>query len=294
MQNAALAELGLADEWSYEAIEVAPEDFADLVRSLGNEGFAGVNVTVPHKLAALALADRASTAASAIGAANTLTFTDAGIEAENTDAGGLIAALPEPPGGRRALVLGAGGSARAAVWALGNAGASVSVWNRTAARAEALAAEFGVAHERGGVGGRAAAARRLRPAGQLHHGRPGGGGRRDRGVRRPEAASPACRLVAGDTGRGGPGVRVVGDAADRGCRAVAGRGSSRASRSSSTREPPRCGSGPAWTRRWRRCGGRHAEVEQQMAPDKHPPVGRPAPSPLSRESRPSSSTARCT
>ena len=113
-----------------------------------SEGFAGVNVTVPHKLAALALADRASTAASEIGAANTLTFTDAGIEAENTDAGGLIAALPEPPGGRRALVLGAGGSARAAVWALGNAGASVSIWNRTAARAEALAAEFGVAHER--------------------------------------------------------------------------------------------------------------------------------------------------
>ena len=153
MQNAALAELGLADEWSYEAIEVAPEEFADLVRSLGKEGFAGVNVTVPHKHAALALSDHASTAASAIGAANTLTFTDAGIEAENTDAGGLIAALPEPPGGRRALVLGAGGSARAAVWALGNAGASVSVWNRTAARAEALAAEFGVAHERGGAAG---------------------------------------------------------------------------------------------------------------------------------------------
>ena len=153
MQNAALAELGLADQWSYEAIEVAPEDFPDRVRSLGDEGFAGVNVTVPHKLAALAVADRASTAASAIGAANTLTFTDAGIEAENTDAGGLIAALPEPPGGRRALVLGAGGSARAAAWALGNAGASVSIWNRTAARAEALAAELGVAHERGGAGG---------------------------------------------------------------------------------------------------------------------------------------------
>jgi shikimate dehydrogenase len=153
MQNAALAELGLAGEWSYEAIEVVPEEFADLVRSLADDGFAGVNITVPHKLAALALADRASTAAREIGAANTLTFTDAGIDAENTDAGGLIAALPEPPGGRRALVLGAGGSARAAVWALGNAGASVSVWNRTTARAEVLAAEFGVVHERGGASG---------------------------------------------------------------------------------------------------------------------------------------------
>ena len=146
MQNAALAELGLADQWSYEAIEVAPEDFPDRVRSLGGEGFAGVNVTVPHKLAALAVADRVSTAASAIGAANTLTFTDAGIEAENTDAGGLIAALPDPPGGRRALVLGAGGSVRGS--SMRNA-----TENRTAARAEALAAELGVAHERGGVGG---------------------------------------------------------------------------------------------------------------------------------------------
>jgi shikimate dehydrogenase len=143
IQNAALAELGLADEWSYEAIEVAPEGFGELVRSLPGDGFAGVNVTVPHKLAALAVADRASGAAREIGAANTLSFTDAGIEAENTDAAGLIAALPESPAGRRALVIGAGGSARACVWALVRAGAEVSIWNRTEARAEALVDELG-------------------------------------------------------------------------------------------------------------------------------------------------------
>ena len=147
MHNAALAELGLAPEWSYEAIEVAPADFAALVRELPGRGFAGVNVTVPHKLAALALADSASAAARQIGAANTLSFgDDGGVAAENTDAHGIVASLPSPPAGTRALVLGAGGSARAAVWALREAGADVSVWNRTAERGAELAAEFGVAH----------------------------------------------------------------------------------------------------------------------------------------------------
>lgn len=144
MQTAALAELGLAREWSYEAIEVAPDAFEARVRAMAGEGFAGANVTVPHKLAALALADRASEAARAIGAANTLSFEDGAIAAENTDAEGILAALPSSPEGMRALVLGAGGSGRAAVWALRSAGAEVSVWNRTRSRAEALAGELGV------------------------------------------------------------------------------------------------------------------------------------------------------
>jgi len=144
MQTAALVELGLAGEWSYEAIEVAPVDFGELVRSLPGEGFAGVNVTVPHKLAALALADSASEAARGIGAANTLSFAESQIRAENTDGVGLIEALPEPANGRRALVLGAGGAGRACAWALHAAGAEVSIWNRSAARAEAVAAELGV------------------------------------------------------------------------------------------------------------------------------------------------------
>jgi len=149
MQNAALAELGLAPEWSYEAIEVAPEDFAGLVAELPGRGFAGVNVTVPHKLAALAVADQASDAARAIGAANTLTFTEGRVAAENTDGLGIIEALSRPPAGKRALVMGAGGSARAAIWALREAGAEVHVWNRTATKAEALAREFGVEHAAG-------------------------------------------------------------------------------------------------------------------------------------------------
>ena len=148
MQNAALAELGLARSWSYEAIEVAPGHFAELVRSLPDDDFAGVNVTVPHKLAALAVADRASAEARAIGAANTLSYRDGEIFADNTDGIGLVAALPEPPAGGRALVLGAGGSARAAVWALERAGAEVHLWNRTAATAESLLEDLGLPAER--------------------------------------------------------------------------------------------------------------------------------------------------
>jgi shikimate dehydrogenase len=141
MQNAALAALGLGEEWSYEAIDLAPEDFEARVRAMSAEGFAGVNVTVPHKLAALAVADIQSEMAREIGAANTLIFRARGIEAHNTDAGGLIASLPAPPRGRRALVLGAGGAARAAIWALGAAGATVEIWNRTVARAETVRLE---------------------------------------------------------------------------------------------------------------------------------------------------------
>jgi shikimate dehydrogenase len=142
MQNAALAALGL-DDWSYRAIDAAPEAFEMTVRELAEVGYAGVNVTVPHKEAALALADEASEASQQIGAANTLVFDGKTIEAHNTDADGLLATLPDLPRGRRALVLGAGGAARAVLWALLWEGAKVEVWNRTPERAEAICAELG-------------------------------------------------------------------------------------------------------------------------------------------------------
>jgi shikimate dehydrogenase len=143
MHNAALAEVGL--DWRYLLIPLPPHLFAETVRALPAAGFRGVNVTIPHKETALALADEATETARAIGAANTLTFEDGRILAENTDAPGLLAALAPvcDPAGRRALVLGAGGSARAAVWALVHAGAQVSVWNRTPERSRALAADLG-------------------------------------------------------------------------------------------------------------------------------------------------------
>src|SRR4051794_20616870 len=155
MHNAALAEVGLRD-WRYLKLGLPPHLFAETVRALPAAGFRGANVTIPHKEAALALADEASDAARAIGAANTLTFApDGTIHADNTDAPGLLEALAPvcAPAGRRALVLGAGGSARAAVWALRRAGAHVSVWNRSPARAQALAHELGARAT--AVGGRA-------------------------------------------------------------------------------------------------------------------------------------------
>jgi shikimate dehydrogenase len=143
MHNAALAQVGLHD-WRYQLLPVPPELFWETARALAGAGFVGANVTIPHKEAALALADTASDAARAIGAANTLTFGDGAIDADNTDAAGVIAALGERLDGRSALVLGAGGSARAAVWALREAGASeVMVWNRSAARAQAVARDLG-------------------------------------------------------------------------------------------------------------------------------------------------------
>jgi shikimate dehydrogenase len=143
MHTAALADLGLAGAWTYEAIEVAPDHFAARVRAMPRDGFVGANVTVPHKLAALALADMASEAARSIGAANTLSFAAGRVAAENTDATGFLDALLGIPEGKRALVLGAGGSARAVAWALSTHGADVAIWNRTLGRAESLAGEFG-------------------------------------------------------------------------------------------------------------------------------------------------------
>jgi shikimate dehydrogenase len=142
MMNAAFAELGL--EWRYLKVPVPPARFGELVRALPGSGFRGANVTIPHKLAAHALADELSDAARAIGAVNTLTFEEGGrIAGDNTDAGGLLDALGEPPPAT-ALVLGAGGAGRAAAWALAHAGAHVTVWNRTPKRARALAKELGV------------------------------------------------------------------------------------------------------------------------------------------------------
>lgn len=145
MHHAALRAAGLVD-WRYLRLPLPPELFAETVAALPAAGFRGVNVTIPHKEAALALAAEASDAAREIGAANTLTFEDGHVHAENTDAPGLLAALPEgyDVSDRTALVLGAGGSARAVVWALRRAGAAdVAIWNRTHERARALADALG-------------------------------------------------------------------------------------------------------------------------------------------------------
>jgi shikimate dehydrogenase len=145
MQNAALHALGLGD-WRYQLLPLPPALFDQTVAALPANGFRGINVTIPYKQAALALADAASAAATATGAANTLLLQpDGTVVADNTDAPALRAAIAErlPLPGLSVFVLGAGGSARAAVWALTAAGADVHVWNRTASRAADLCAAIG-------------------------------------------------------------------------------------------------------------------------------------------------------
>jgi shikimate dehydrogenase len=144
MHNAALRQLGLHD-WRYQHLPIPPHLFKETVRALPRLGFKGVNVTIPHKEQALELATKTTETARAIGAANTLTFEpDGGIHADNTDAPGFLHCLTTSLYGRTALVLGAGGSSRAILYALKQAGVSeLRLWNRSPERAQALAGEFG-------------------------------------------------------------------------------------------------------------------------------------------------------
>jgi len=134
----------------YVPLAIRPEDLAAGLAALPRLGFRGANVTIPHKEAALALADAPTARAVEIGAANTLVFRpDGGIDADNTDAYGFLQNLRQGAPDWRAeagpaLVLGAGGAARAIVWALLDAGApEIRIANRTRARAEAMAESFG-------------------------------------------------------------------------------------------------------------------------------------------------------
>jgi shikimate dehydrogenase len=135
---------------AYEQEAVRPEEIEDFLHSLGQRGYEGANVTLPHKEAALAGADRPDAAATAIGAANTLWLDDKGLlHASNTDAYGFMTHLSaEAPdwnkGKRPVMVLGAGGAARAILHGLLDAGASkILLANRTEDRAKALAQSFG-------------------------------------------------------------------------------------------------------------------------------------------------------
>ncbi len=134
---------------TYEPIDIAPENFAEFLKSLQEQGFAGGNVTIPHKEAAFRLADIVTPRAKAIGAVNTLVLgADGRLYGDNTDALGFIAHLDQTLGqdwplrsGGNALVLGAGGAARAIVAGLAERGVNaIRIANRTPARAQLLTA----------------------------------------------------------------------------------------------------------------------------------------------------------
>lgn len=134
----------------YVPLHVTDANLAQVIRTLPKMGFVGANVTIPHKVAALELADQVSDRAILIGAANTLIFRDDGsVYADNTDGYGFIASLRQSAPGWQAsdgpcAVLGAGGAARAIISALIEAGAGrILLSNRTRPKADALKAEFG-------------------------------------------------------------------------------------------------------------------------------------------------------
>ncbi len=135
---------------AYVPLAVAPEHFAQALRALGLMGFAGVNVTLPHKEAALQAVDEATATAQRIGAVNTVTMRpDGSLLGDNTDAFGFIENLRQSvpgwqPEAGPALLIGAGGTARAVAVALLEAGVpEITIVNRTASRAEALALKLG-------------------------------------------------------------------------------------------------------------------------------------------------------
>ncbi len=130
----------------YVPLAVRREDFGGVCRALAKCGFRGVNVTVPHKEAALAFAHETDAAAKQAGAANLLLFgADGRIEARNTDSHGLVASLEESLGenalrGTTVALLGAGGAARAAIFALEGLGAAkIMILNRNRGRADTMA-----------------------------------------------------------------------------------------------------------------------------------------------------------
>jgi shikimate dehydrogenase len=139
LHNHWLAQYGI--DGAYVPLAVRPEDISRAITGLRAAGFAGVNVTIPHKEAAAALCDDLDESAAQTGAANTLVFGSRGVRGLNTDGAGFMANL-EAHGvaaSGPALVLGAGGAARAVAAALLGAGARVAITNRSPVRAQALA-----------------------------------------------------------------------------------------------------------------------------------------------------------
>ncbi len=143
MHNAAFGVAAIAAV--YHARQVIPEELPAAIASLRAPDVLGANLSLPHKEAALPLLDELTPAARAIGAVNTIINRAGVLVGDNTDAPGFLEALREvgAPVGENAVVLGAGGAARAAVWALISEGWNVRVVNRTTEKAVALTEDLG-------------------------------------------------------------------------------------------------------------------------------------------------------
>lgn len=135
-------------EGSYQAVDIAPEDFSSFLKTLRAQGFVGGNLTIPHKEAALKIVDRLDPSASEIGAVNTVWLRDGLLWGANSDYHGFAANLDQcQPGWDKSkigVILGAGGASRAIIYALQSRGfTDIRVLNRTVSRAQDLADAFG-------------------------------------------------------------------------------------------------------------------------------------------------------
>ena len=148
LHNAAFAALGLGATWHSLAFEVAPGQAADALEAMRRADISGLSVTMPHKADVVALVDECTEVAQRLNAVNCIVRTEGVLLGTNTDGEGFVASLARgadfTPAGRRCVVIGAGGAARAVVLALADGGAShISVLNRTPERAAAAAALAG-------------------------------------------------------------------------------------------------------------------------------------------------------
>ena len=143
MHNAAFKELGLC--WRYSLLPTPPDGVGERLATLHADGYRGINVTVPHKQAVMAYLDEVSPVARAIGAVNTILVRHDRLVGHNTDCDGFLYALAEgglQPRGKHALILGAGGAARSAVYALIRENCTVAIHNRTEGRARDLISDL--------------------------------------------------------------------------------------------------------------------------------------------------------
>jgi len=228
MHNAAFAAVGL--NWCYVAFPVPRDHLGEALRGLGPLGIAGANVTVPHKEAALAYLDDTTDDARAIGAVNTIRVDGGRLIGYNTDGAGMLDALERDGGaavgGGRAVIVGAGGAARAAAFALVGAGAASVVlanrnWDRAAALAESVRRVFPSCSVEALPLDGAAMAAALAEAGLLIQATTVGGGAQ-RALSPVAAAGLHAGLVVMDMIYEPRETVLLRDAGARGCRTLGG------------------------------------------------------------------------
>ena len=146
IHNAGYVALGIEKEFTFQAFPIKPEDLDSGLETLAQLGAVGVSVTLPHKINVLPFVGSASWAVEQIGAANTLIRQGDSWHAENTDYLGILRPLEKLTNlsQKKVAILGASGAARAAVYAVKSAEASVKIFNRTVEKAEAVAQDFGI------------------------------------------------------------------------------------------------------------------------------------------------------